>query len=205
MSKWELKDGEWIARDKHNTQEQPTDRSKDILEGNAPNYFIKTGTTEQRKKDNLRRFDKPSERQIRQLEKEDEEEVRKRTDITPVVHETKKDLESGKIRIHPGVLHNLNKKYYEKVNPHSSVTDEHGVTHILPQNVAASITQGAKSPEDLYEEMKKSFNEEHKVTASLGQTMPGNLTPQIEEKDLIEGAMQSVKVNRGKFRGRTIT
>lgn len=204
FGQWQLKDGVWISKNDHNTQARPTSHLDELSQGKAPNWIVRSGTTEKRKLDNLRKFDKPSEHQIKQLEKEDEEAARKRLDVTPVVHETKRDLESGKIRVHPGVLRNLNKKYYEKVVPFTSV-EEGGITHIIPQQDEPITT--TKSPEELYSELKKKFEsqQEEKVIASIGRSEPGGMAPPIEEKDLIEGSIQSVKVNRAKFRGRTIT
>ena len=203
FGQWELKDGVWVSKNSHTTQAQPTDRSKSLLQGKAPFGLVRTGTTEQRKLDNLRRYDKPSEDQIKKLQREDEEETRKRLDVAPVVGEAKKDLESGKIRIHPGVLHNLNKKHYDKVVPFSSVQDGE-ITHIVPQDKTEQPEIKGKSPEELYAEMKKQFPTEERVTASIGMSQPGNLAPMVEERDLVEGAMQTVKGNRAKFRGRTI-
>lgn len=175
MAKWRLVGGILTPMDTA-AQDSPLPESKTegILEtGQAPGYVVKHGEW---KRDLLRRFDKPSDSQIKGYEKEDEEEKRKRTDITPVVKEAKKDLETGKIQIHPGVLHGLNNKGYDKVVPFTSEVDERGVTHVVPE----------------------------KVKVEMGKTMEGTAPPMIEEKDLIEGSLQAVKVNRAKFRGRTI-
>ena len=202
FGKWKLIDGVWVSTSQHSTQSAP--QSRGITPGQAPGYRILHGIA-QRKKDNLRKYDKPSEEQIAKLMQEDEAAIKAQNDVTPVVKETKQDIASGKIKIHPGVLHNLNGKYYEKVVPTSNVTDDRGVIHIIPRDKAIEkgVDPGYKTPEELYERMKRDMPQEEIIQASIGKTEAGNL-PAIEEKDLIESSLQAVKTNRGAFRGRTI-
>lgn len=206
MGHFILKSGKFVPADAHTTGE-PVARG--ITPGHPPAGVIRNGLMDRLRAENLRKYDKASEQQIKDLVRQDEEELRKQNDVTPIVRQSKKDLESGKLRIEPGVLAGLNGKNYNKVVPFSSIQDERGITHVLPQDkvpVEGPITCSSQEIEALYQEMKAKLGSEKNeiVQASVGRAEAGNL-PAIEEKDLIEGSIQAVKGNRAGFRGKTIT
>lgn len=120
--KWRLKDGILVPMDTAAELSSPPESKP--MDG-APMYAIKHGEW---KKDALRKFDKPSDSQIRSLIREDEEKKQKEMDTEPLIKQTKRDLETGKIKIHSGVLNDINKR----VNPHGAEVDSRGVTHIVP-------------------------------------------------------------------------
>lgn len=123
--KWSLVNGAWVLNNPSTANGQSEPISRGITPGQAPNFSIKHG---EYKRDNLRRFDKPSESQIKALEREDEEATKKAIDVEPIVMQSKKDLQIGKIRISPDVLRERDKK----ITPFTSVEDERGVTHVIP-------------------------------------------------------------------------
>lgn len=123
--KWSLINGAWVLNNPSTANGQTEPISRGITPGQAPNFTIKHG---EYKNDNLRRFDKPSESQIKALEREDEEATKKAIDVEPVVIQARKDLQIGKIRISPDVLRERDKK----ITPFTSVEDDRGVTHVIP-------------------------------------------------------------------------
>ena len=196
--KWELIDGVWVSKSAHNTTAQPTDRP--IYHGQAPGVIIRHGLMDRIRKDNQRRFDKPTEAQIKALEQEDAEASRVPTE--EIVRDTKRDLESGKIKIDPRVLHGLRGNNYEKVVPHGHITDERGVTHILPKDKLQEISQDYKTPEDLYQRMKSEAPPE-KVDFQIGPATEGNIGGP-SQGTVIESSLTKAKLEgRDKFRGRT--
>lgn len=166
--KWQLINGTWIRQDVHSSNE-PTKRG--IIDGYAPAGFVHTAL----KYEKNRRFDKPSDDEIRRAQNEDNEYTNKAIDITSTVRESKQDLQSGKIKIESNVIDDSNKR----IRPFSSVTDDRGVIHIIPQE---------------------------KVQVQLAQ--PTNASPLpgekvVEMKDMIEGAWDKVRTNRSETRRRT--
>ena len=158
MAKWKQNpDGTWTPVD-HAARD--TGRTEPINRGlsGAPNFKIGTGKWKFDAK--LRKFDKPNDSQIRSLMQEDEEKRKKEMDTEPLIRQTKKDLEAGKIRIHPGVLSDINKR----VLPHGTETDSHGVTHIVPID---------KLTPEKYAEAKQSIKPE--VSATVNPPTEGNL------------------------------
>lgn len=134
MARWSQVNGVWTCKNP-----STTDRTEPIshgipLDGKAPGIVIKHG---QWKLDNKRKFDKPTERDIKKLEDEDDARRAKTMDIEPVVMEAKKDLESGKIRVDGECLREADKR----ITPFGHVTDERGVTHVLPRYKLPPVEQ----------------------------------------------------------------
>ena len=158
MAKWlRNPDGTWTPRDtaaQDSGQTAPTSRG---LTG-APNFKIGDGNWKRDAK--FRKFDKPSDSQIRSLIREDEEKKQKEMDTTPLIHQTRRDLESGKIKIHAGVLSDINKR----VNPHGAIKDSRGITHIVPVD---------KLSPECYNEAKQAIKPE--VSATVNPPTEGNL------------------------------
>ena len=158
MAKWKQNpDGTWTPVDTAATQSgqiAPTNRG---ITG-APNFKIGTGSWKRDAK--LRRFDKPNDSQIKSLMREDDEKRKKEMDTEPLIRQTRWDLESGKIRVHPGVLSDINKR----ILPHTSVEDSRGITHIVPVD---------KLTPEKYAEVKQSIKPE--ISASVNPPTEGNL------------------------------
>ena len=123
--KWLLLNGAWVLQNPSTANGQLEPISRGITQGHAPGFVIKHG---EYKRDNLRKFDKPSESQIKALEREDEEATKKALDVEPIVYESKRDLQIGKIRISPDVL----KERDKRIVPFKAIEDERGITHVVP-------------------------------------------------------------------------
>ena len=181
--KWRLKDGILVPMDTAAELSSPPESKP--MDG-APMYAIKHG--EWKRDAKFRKFDKPSDSQIRSLIREDEEKKQKEMDTEPLIKQTKKDLETGKIRIHPGVLSDINKR----VLPHGAVEDHRGVTHIVPIDKL--------SPEK-YEEVKGMTKPE--VSATVNPPQEGNL-PGDSFGTVIERSLTRAKLEgRDNLRGKT--
>ena len=186
--KWKYIDGKgWIAQDEHTIKFEPDTRG--ITPGHPPGFKILHG---EYKKDNLRKFDKPDDTQIKQLQKEDEQ--KDKLDIGQIVEESKKDLESGKIKIEEGVLANLNKNKYERVNAFAPIVDDRGITHIMPAHKAQTIEQ-------IYESQKLQLKVDP-VTIALNAPTEGNIQSKISQSDFINEGFEAVKGKRNDFKGR---
>lgn len=202
MPKWTLKDGVFIPVDGHTTGE-PVNKMN-WSEGRAPSFKIGTGEW---KKDSKRRYDKPSESQIKALERKDDEELKKQTDITPVINQSKKDLQSGKIRIDPDVLRNLKKtnkgEKYDTIDPFTSVQDGE-IIHIVRKDKAPIETiQEKETVEQYYERMKNNLPVEQ-IPFQIGRTEIGNL-PAPSQQVFENKAINVIKnFGRDAFKGRTI-
>lgn len=158
MAKWQRNpDGSWTPRDTAAADSGQTAPQSRGIDG-APNYAIRNG--EWKRDAKLRRFDKPNDSQIRSLMQEDEAKRKKEMDTEPLIRQTKKDLESGKIRVHPGVLSDINKR----VLPHAAEVDGRGVTHIVPIE---------KLTPEKYAEVKGTITPE--VTAEVKPPSEGSL------------------------------
>ena len=158
MAKWKQNpDGTWTPVD---TAALDSGRQGPQIRGitGAPAYKIGTGQWKRDAK--LRRFDKATDSQIRSLIQEDEAKKKREMDTEPLIRQTKKDLETGKIRIHPGVLSDINKR----VLPHGTEVDSRGVTHIVPID---------KLTPERYAEVKQSIKPE--VIATVNPPTEGNL------------------------------
>ena len=201
---WELINGAWVAKSKHNTGTEPVSRGIDFAGGKAPGYVIKLNGVENRRRENLRKFDKPNETQINALMKADDEERAKERDITPIIRESKKDLESGKLRVSPDVLNERDKR----VVPFASVVDSRGITHVLPiHKVPEEEAPSKLSIEQKYEQLKKELAIERASVQQIGSPHNVNVPshePNVDQKTIIDNAMDAVRRNRDQTRGRTI-
>lgn len=188
MARWQRnKDGSWSPVDRAAMEAHVDGQQGPITRGidGPPNYSIKNGEW---KRDSMRRFDKPSDSQIQSLMKEDEEKRKKEMDTEPLIRQTKKDLEAGKIRIHPGVLSDINKR----VLPHAAEVDSRGITHIVPVD---------KLTPEKYAEVKGTIKPE--VSAEVRPPSEGNL-PSDSFGTVIERSLTRAKLEgRDNLRGKT--
>lgn len=122
MIDWRLIDGVWKKFNLHRVEDEPPMRG--IEYGKPPGGIIRGPNL-----DRFRRFDRPSDSQIKSLEREDEERFKKEVDPTPAIEEAIEGLKIGKIQISSDVIDEKNKQ----IKPFGSVQDERGRTQILPQ------------------------------------------------------------------------
>ena len=225
MAKWVHKNGAWVL-----VNPSTTDRSEPIirgvpLDGKAPAISIKHGAW---KSDKYRKYDKPTEADIKKLEKEDDDRRKKELDIEPTVMEAKRELQSGKLRVDEECL----KESDKRIVPFGSVTDERGITHVVPKYKLPASEQAKQfdiksispdvSPEQLNDgkrgegpklsieewkaiflaELEEKKKKEGTVSVTMGRTMMGNGGP--NPGDQIKRMMNyAVNANREDLRGKT--
>jgi hypothetical protein len=177
MGKWRLIGGAWVISDEYTHQNEPTIHG--ITPGQPPAGFV-----HEIKKD-LRRYDKPSDSEIRRAVEEDEKYYKDKLNTDGIVQDAKKGLESGQIKIDPEVIDEREKK----INNHGSVVDERGITHILPKY---------KLP---VEESKVNFTEnEESVSITLGRAESGNLPERTNIKKLEQLAIDAARRGENKHK-----
>ena len=197
MGVWQYIDGKWTCKSDPNAIPP---KNPGITPGVPPAVRVRHGLMDQIRRENRRRFDKPTEAQIEALRKEDE--AASKVPVEEIVRETKKDLSTGKIKVDPRVLHGLHGKNYERIVPHGHITDEKGVTHILPKDKLVEISKDYNTPEQLYERMKSEAPPE-KVDFQVGPPQEGNIGGP-SQGSVIESSLMKAKIEgRDKFRGRT--
>lgn len=196
--KFRLINGVWVSQDSHGAT-QPLNRG--ITDGQPPGGSIRNPThLTLQEKLKQRWFDKPSEVEIKRAMEEDDFS----TNMTEVVMETKKDLASGKMRVDSDVVRD------KKIIPFSHITDERGVTHVLPEDKVKKYTEEELIvlKGNLAKEIKESYDKTEMrlegVNQSVGRPMPANPLPGEKvstEKDLISRALEGV--SKGIHKGRT--
>lgn len=185
---WTLINGKWVAQDEHSLG-QPTSRG--IEAGSPP-----AGITRSRVRSNQRRFDLPSDNQIKALEKEDNDKIKAIYDSEKIVNETKIDLKTGKIKVDPKVLEN------RRIKPFGYITDERDITHIIPRENMPIKEEYPKT----VEEIKEYYSKQEKEKVIIEPPSEGQLLSDqrpIEMKDLISRAINQVNTDRSSTRGRT--
>lgn len=142
-----LVNGVWVRKGQgEHLNAEPPDRSASLAEG-APAVHVPTP-----KPKVFRKFDAPSEHDIKRRMKEDDDERAKITDVTPLVYQTKKDLESGKIQVDDRVLNQREKRF----NANTSIVDEKGRIHVLPLE---AVTEEIRKESERNESKLKSFEQ----------------------------------------------
>lgn len=172
--KFKLIDGIWVAQDNHSAA-APTGWG--ITPGQPCGGSIRNPThLTLQEKLRQRWFDKPSEAQIKALEQEDAP----KSNAEEVVREAKQDLQSGKMRVSPEVIQG------GRIIPFGHVTDERGITHIVPQDQAKKYsaeefqrmqTNAAKEIEERYNKTEVKVEGE---TQSIGRPIPAS--PHLDKK-----------------------
>jgi hypothetical protein len=168
---WVLTPSGW---QKIGPSESTQPKTYSLTEGQAPYGVVRAS-----KPKDTRRFDKPNDAQIRALIEEDNERDRKALGIEECVIGAKKGLESGQIRVSDEVMDDKNKR----VLPHGHVTDERGVTHIIPLDKVP--------PKPEYVERVE----------SISKPTEGNLPSRTSLQQLQHTALEQLK--QGNHRGRT--
>ena len=135
MAKWRITNGRLVPAPGQEHWGATPPEPVGLTPGEPPHVHVGAA----HRKDN-RRFDKPSESQIKDIEREDQAYFDAQVDIGAVHAEVKKDLASGKIQIDPSVIDSQS----GRVTPFGSVEEPDGVTRIVPQN---KVPRPARTPE----------------------------------------------------------
>ena len=163
MAKWkQLADGTWVPNDSFSTG-QPIVRG--FTQGQAPAGFVHGPNP-----DRNRRYDKPNDAQIRSLMEEDEKTKKEAIGAEVAINDAKEGLRTGRIRVADEIL----RPQERKILPHAAVTDDRGITHIVPED---------------------------KVSVTIEKPTEGTLQSNTDMKQLQNMALDAVKA--GKHRGRT--
>lgn len=198
--KYDAKLGKFVAASSYNETAEPVSRG--ITVGSPCGGTIHNpGHLTLAERLRQRYFDKPTESQIRGYVEED----KTKSQMEQVVRESKKDLESGKMRINLEVLNARDKK----IIPFSHVTDDRGITHILPVDKARAYSE--QDLRNLENQTRKELEEkiartEIKIPGqSMRVEMPRDCPPPAgevvqPERHFIDAGIEAVKQGNHKHR-----
>ena len=191
MGSWKLIGSKWVINSEHTTQLEPTTRG--ITIGKPPAGFVHEG-----KKD-LRRYDKPSDSEIRHAMEEDEQIYKKQLDVNGIVNDAQMGLSSGKIKIDKEVINENDRR----INNYGSITDERGITHILPKYKLPQLTQQSNviNPVIASEKGVSFIEDKERVEIKIGRPEPCNLPERTNIKKLEQLAIDAAY--RGENKNRT--
>lgn len=199
MARFKLVDGIFVPADSH-TSGTPESKMEYGVYGQGPATHVKSSPSIA---DKFRKFDRPSESEIKSAILEDEQITKNQIGFMDAFTSAKKDLESGKLRIANDVINSYNKS----IKPFSSIVDSSGVTHIVTTEVANRYQPAprATDPEQYAREERIRFlqSKSEDVAVKIESPTEGSIPSNVTFKEVEQKALDATKnrTNKGRTFG----